>query len=85
MKLLLAVLCLATPVFIDADARAQEKKKNDVDVTEYKFGDDVVDGVVQTPEGAFVRGRLKGRTRSLIRVRKHYIPEMLKSVEDLSP
>ena len=51
--------------------------------TEYTFEDDVVTGDLVRPDGELTVVRKKGKERSLIRVRQHFIPEMLKSVEDL--
>jgi hypothetical protein len=51
--------------------------------TEYTFEDDVVTGDLVRPDGELTVVRKKGKQRSLIRVRKHFIPEMLKSVEDI--
>jgi hypothetical protein len=51
--------------------------------TEYSFDDDVVTGDLVRPDGEMMVVRKQGKERSLIRVRQHFIPEMLKSVEDL--
>jgi len=51
--------------------------------TEYSFEDDVVTGDLVRPDGEMTVVRKRGKERSLIRVRQHFIPEMLKSVEDL--
>jgi hypothetical protein len=51
--------------------------------TEYSFDDDVVTGDLVRPDGELTVVRKKGKQRSLIRVRQHFIPEMLKSVEDI--
>ncbi|MCP4675755.1 MAG: hypothetical protein GY854_09665 [Deltaproteobacteria bacterium] len=51
--------------------------------TEYSFDDDVVTGDLVRPDGELTIVRKKGKERSLIRVRQHFIPEMLKSVENL--
>ncbi|MFO8070672.1 MAG: hypothetical protein R6V85_02245 [Polyangia bacterium] len=51
--------------------------------TEYTFDDDVVTGDLVRPDGELTVVRKKGKARSLIRVRQHFIPEMLKSVEDI--
>lgn len=59
-------------------AQAQYAEK-----TEYSFDDDVVTGDLVRPDGELTVVRKKGKARSLIRVRQHFIPEMLKSVEDI--
>jgi hypothetical protein len=51
--------------------------------TEYNFDDDIVEGDLVRPDGEMAMARRRGRQSSLIRVREHFIPEMLKSVEDL--
>ena len=51
--------------------------------TQYNFEDDIVSGDLVRPDGALARVRRRGRQTSLIRVREHFVPEMLKSVENL--
>ena len=51
--------------------------------TVYDFEDDNIDGALVKPDGALVGGELHGKTSSLIKIRQDFIPEMLKSVEDL--
>ncbi|NMC68894.1 MAG: hypothetical protein GYA57_02365 [Myxococcales bacterium] len=55
----------------------------DMPSTEYTFTDDLVEGDLMRPDGdmALVRGRRQ--TISLIRIRETFVPEMLKSVENL--
>lgn len=62
-------------------AAAQETRF--LDTTEYRFDDDVVLGDLVRPDDADIVVRRRGKERSLIKVRTHFIPEMLKSVEDL--
>jgi hypothetical protein len=52
-------------------------------VTEYDFEDDLVTGDLVRPDGELIGARKKAKVNTLIRVRKHFIPEMLKSVENL--
>lgn len=52
-------------------------------VTEYDFEDDLVTGDLVRPDGDLVGARRKAKVSSLIRVRKNFIPEILKSVENL--
>lgn len=52
-------------------------------MTEYNFDDDLVTGDLVRPDGELVGARRKAKVSSLIRVRKHFIPEILKSVENL--
>ncbi len=51
--------------------------------TEYDFEDDVVEGAFVRPEGEFLDARRAARHTSLIRIREHFVPEMLKSAEDI--
>jgi len=53
------------------------------ETTEYSFDDDVVEGDLVRPDGELMLVRKKGKQKSLIKVRQHFIPEMLKSVEDI--
>jgi hypothetical protein len=71
-----ALFLMAVVSFAQGDAKFAEK-------TEYTFDDDVVTGDLVRPDGELTVVRQKGKERSLIRVRQHFIPEMLKSVEDL--
>ena len=54
-------------------------KKN----TEYDFEDDNIEGSFVRPEGEYLDARRRARYSSLIRIRKDFIPEMLKSAEDI--
>lgn len=51
--------------------------------TTYSFEDDLVSGDLVRPDGDLMRVRRRGQRSSLIRIREHFIPEMLKSVENL--
>lgn len=64
-------------------AEAQPPGAND-DVTEHEFTDaDEVQGDRATSWGDRLRVRRGRHTGSLIRIREHFVPEALKSVEDL--
>jgi len=56
----------------------QYKKK-----TVYDFDDDVVEGDLARPDQEFVGVRRQAKHSSLIKIREHFIPEMLKSAEDV--
>ena len=78
-KWLLVVAALvvpAVPAFAQEDAAAAGE-------TTYNFEDDVVQGDLVRPDGEMLNVRRRGRRASLIRIREHFVPEMLKSVEDL--
>jgi hypothetical protein len=51
--------------------------------TSYDFEDDLVQGDLVRPDGELLSVRRRGNRASLIQIREHFIPEMLKSVEDL--
>lgn len=51
--------------------------------TEYDFEDDVVEGSFVRPEGEYLDARRAGRYASLIKIRENFVPEMLKSAEDI--
>jgi len=53
------------------------------DATTYDFEDDLVTGDLVRPDGELLNVRRRGQRNSLIRIREHFIPEMLKSVENL--
>jgi hypothetical protein len=76
MKKLCVVLVVAI-LGITAAAIAQE------DTTTYDFEDDLVKGDLVRPDGENLLVRRRGARESLIKIREHFIPELLKSVEDL--
>jgi hypothetical protein len=51
--------------------------------TVYDFEDDTVEGDLQRPDGELVNSLKKTEHSSLIEIRKDFIPEMLKSLEDV--
>jgi len=60
------------------DANTQYKAK-----TVYDFEDDTVEGDLQRPDGENVSANNKAQHSSLIEIRKDFIPEMLKTLEDI--
>ncbi|MGF1469687.1 MAG: hypothetical protein ACFCGT_26485 [Sandaracinaceae bacterium] len=56
--------------------------QDDVDQT-FNFEDEVLTGDLVRPDGELLNVRRRGRRESLIRIRQHFVPEMLKSVENL--
>jgi hypothetical protein len=52
-------------------------------VTHYDFQDDQVEGDLQRPDGELISSISKAEEPSLIEVRKNFIPEILKMIEDL--
>ncbi len=51
--------------------------------TKYDFEDDVVTGDLVRPDGELIDSRRGAKHSSLIKIRQHFIPEMLKSAEDI--
>ena len=51
--------------------------------TVYDFDDDLVEGNLVRPDGEYVAIRKGAAHSSLIKIREHFIPEMLKSAEDI--
>jgi len=59
---------------------AQEGADN---TTSYDFEDDLVQGDLVRPDGENLMVRRRGARESLIKIREHFVPELLKSVENL--
>jgi hypothetical protein len=53
------------------------------EATTYDFEDEMVSGDLVRPDGEILQVRRRGERASLIQIREHFVPEMLKSVEDL--
>ena len=77
--LVITALTLAT-VWSASVVQAQDIPSSE---TTYDFDDDLVTGDLVRPDGEQLIVRRRGRRASLIQIREHFIPEMLKSVEDL--
>ena len=75
----IAVMALALSFGVPT-AQAQSEPPPE---TTYNFEDDLVSGDLVRPDGEQLIVRRRGRRASLIQIREHFIPEMLKSVEDL--
>jgi hypothetical protein len=77
---LLCVVVLAGG--IAASASAQEEGGGGA-ATTYDFEDDLVQGDLVRPDGENLMVRRRGARESLIKIREHFVPELLKSVENL--
>lgn len=66
----------------DADASAA-KGKGGSGTTVYDFDDDNVDGELLSPEGANIASRTGAKHASLITIRPHFIPELIKMAQDV--
>lgn len=73
----------ATPAAPAAKAAGPESTTGYKSKTVYDFDDDVVEGDLVRPDGEFVDTRKAAKHSSLIRIRPDFIPEMLKSAEDI--
>ena len=88
MTKLLAIIAVAG-LLLTSTAMAQEEGGaapaggGGGDATTYDFEDDLVQGDLVRPDGENLMVRRKGARESLIRVREHFISELLKSVENL--
>jgi len=86
-KVLLTVLAMAlmTGVAVADDKKAPAggggEKGGKVKV--YDFSGDTIEGDLVKPEGSTVDARDFAKHSSLIRIRKDFIPEIIKSAEDL--
>ena len=84
----LAVAALSVPAMGIGDAVAQKKgkkakKASKNRVKTYDFSGDEIDGDLVKPDGEFVDTRKFATHTSLIRIRKDFIREIVKSAEDL--
>ncbi len=82
-----AVAALSVAVLGVNEADAQKKKarksKADKRVKTYDFSGDEIDGDLVKPDGEFLDTRKFATHTSLIRIRKDFIREIVKSAEDL--
>ncbi|MEY4580947.1 MAG: hypothetical protein RL701_5650 [Pseudomonadota bacterium] len=83
MKKLLgiAVCALGLPIF--AGVAAVQAQEGGGESTSYNFDDDLVQGDLVRPDGENLMVRRRGARESLIKIREHFVPELLKSVENL--
>ena len=85
----MAALALQGTAFAQAKAEAGGAAPAGDDNVQYKaktvydFEDDTVEGDLQRPDGELVSSQKKAQHSSLIEIRKDFIPEMLKSLEDV--
>ena len=80
---LFAALVLAFSSSVAAQDNTHGANGGRDNTTTYDFEDDLVTGDLVRPDGELLNVRRRGSRTSLIRVREHFIPEMLKSVENL--
>lgn len=89
-KVILVLGILGVMLMVSITAMAQDQQAaapagggGGGQTTTYNFDDDIVQGDLVRPDGEMALARRRGRQSSLIRVREHFVPEMLKSVENL--
>lgn len=83
MRKWIALLMMVGLASFAMPAAAQEGGGGDDNTTTYDFEDDLVTGDLVRPDGELLNVRRGGAQASLIQIRRHFVPEMLKSVEDL--
>lgn len=81
LVLVFAVLALATGTSFAQAKKADAGGSGKVKV--YDFSGDTIEGDLIKPEGSTVDARDFAKHSSLIRIRKDFIPEIIKSAEDL--
>jgi len=91
-KVISTVVILVASVAISFSAAAQPAKKDNGGdksnagngkVKVYDFSGDTIEGDLIKPEGSTVDARDFAKHASLIRIRTNFIPEIIKSAEDL--
>ncbi len=84
MKKAIAILALGALFLSTSICQAQDTTPpTDENVTEYFMDGEAVAGDLIGPDGKLVFIRTKGKSKSLIKVRRHFITQMIKSVEDI--
>ncbi len=66
----------------DADSAAMSGQ-NSAGATVYDFEDDNVDGEILSPDGALISSRGRSKHASMITIRPHFIPELIKMARDI--
>ena len=69
--------------FASADDSREASSNRPEEVTTYRFEDDLVQGDLLRPDGEVLRVRRRRAAGSLIRVREHFIDQLLKTAENL--
>jgi len=66
-----------------ADADASANRGSAGGTTVYDFDDDNVDGELLSPDGANISSRSGTKHASLITIRPHFIPELIRMANDV--
>ena len=83
MRKTLAALALVGLVSVPAFAQPAQGGQGGGKVKVYDFSGDTIEGDLVKPEGTDLNARDFAQHSSLIRIRKDFIPEIIKSAEDL--
>lgn len=81
--ILFGVLGVALSFAGEASAQEAPAQQGAQRTQEFNFTDELVQGQLVRPDGETSRVRRRSAGISLIRIREHFVPEMLKSVENL--
>ncbi len=82
MTAALGLLLLAQPTFAQG-AEEGEVQKVYKQTTIIDFSDVTITGELTKPEGSYLMNKKKANFNLLIRVRDNFLPEMIKSVDNL--
>lgn len=82
MNRIFVLVIVASLLVLPSLGFAQESSSSEEE-TVYDFEGEDLTGVLLRPDGEQITGDQRGRTSSLINIRQDFIPEMLKSVENL--
>jgi hypothetical protein len=80
VSIVLGTLAFAAPALAQDKGKSDDSKKK---VKTYDFSGDEIDGELVKPDGDFLDTRKFASHTSLIRIRKDFIKEIIKSAEDL--
>jgi hypothetical protein len=73
----------APPSASNTDADDAARVAGNAAITEYIFGNEDVDGLVLRPEGMPVPAQARVRFPSLLHIRGHFVPELVRMAKDL--
>jgi hypothetical protein len=73
----------AAPTSSEALAGSAAKTKGPAKPQKIDFEDEMIRGTLTRPEGDFIGSSKGARQKSLIKIRKHFVPELLKSADEL--
>jgi len=82
MKKLILISAVIAFSLVGVEAFTQDDAVSE-DVTEYFMDAAGVEGETFRPEGVGITSRRPGKSKSLIKVRRHFVVEMIKAVEDI--